>query len=272
MKKREFGVSVVIPTYNRIDTLIRAIDSVYSRHVEMVEIIVIDDCSDFDIYSVLGQYNKNNIPIRVYRNSTNKGPQISRNLGIRRASFEFVAFLDSDDYFHSGKIDWVLEILTNQDIDLLYHAVDGCEKYNKISKLWFNTFGKFLHFRWFLCLLNPCVTPSVVIRVKKCLFNPQLRYSEDYAFLLSYVEPKTRVEYFEATYTTVPRTIGTAGGVSGNLIKMRKGEIEGKGNLLRQNNISRFIQYTLSLVFVSARVLSDLVRKRYSLQDFIKSI
>ncbi|WP_072053775.1 glycosyltransferase family 2 protein [Enterobacter hormaechei] len=271
MKTREFGISVVIPSYNRIDTLLRAVDSIDSCQREKVEIIVVDDCSDFDIYSVLQRNNKNNIPIRIYKNSTNKGPQVSRNVGIRRASFEFVAFLDSDDYFSPDKIDWLLQILANQDIDLLYHAVDGCEKYNKISNLWFKTFGKLLHFRWFICLLNPCVTPSVVIRVKKCLFNPTLRYSEDYAFLLSYVESTTRVKYCDSVHTTVPRAIGTTGGVSGNLIKMRKGEIKGKENLLRKKNVSHIFQYALSLIFVSARVLSDLIRKRYNFKDFIKS-
>lgn len=271
MKKRKFGISVVIPTYNRTESLLRAVDSVQSSQINMVEIIVVDDCSNVDINMVLGNYNKNNIPVRIYKNNINKGPQVSRNIGIRRASYEYVAFLDSDDYFHSDKIDWALHILSNQSLDLLYHAVDGCEKYNKISRLWFNTFGKMIHFRWFLCLLNPCVTPSVIIRVKRCLFNPELRYSEDYAYLLSYVESTTRVKYCTNIYTTVPRTIGTTGGVSGNLVKMRRGEIKGKKNILRKNSSSRYIQYLFSLIFVSARVLSDLVRKRYTYNDFIKS-
>ncbi|EKS6314689.1 glycosyltransferase family 2 protein, partial [Enterobacter hormaechei] len=70
MKTREFGISVVIPSYNRIDTLLRAVDSIDSCQKEKVEIIVVDDCSDFDIYSVLQRYNKNNIPIRIFKNST----------------------------------------------------------------------------------------------------------------------------------------------------------------------------------------------------------
>lgn len=270
MKKRKFGISVVIPTYNRTDTLVRAVDSVNSSHNDIVEIIVVDDCSDFEIDSVLASVNKNGIPIRIYKNSENKGPQASRNLGIRRASFQFVAFLDSDDYFYPNKIDWALNILSNQDIDFLYHAVEGCEKYNKISKIWFKIFGKALHFRWFLCILNPCVTPSVIIKNKRCLFNSTLRYAEDYAFLLSYIEADTRVRYFDNVLTCVPRTIGSTGGVSGNLVKMRKGELKGKRNLLRKNNVSGFIQFSLSLVFTCLRVFSDLVRRRYTLASFIK--
>lgn len=271
MKKRKFGISVVIPTYNRVDTLIRAIDSVRSSQNHMVEIIVVDDCSDFDINLILNNTNADNIPVRIYQNAENKGPQSSRNIGIRRSSYEFIAFLDSDDYFYPEKIDWALNILEKQDLDFLYHAVDGCEKYNKISTFWFKTLGKVAHFRWFLCFLNPCVTPSVIIRKKLCLFNPELRYAEDYAFLLSYIESNTRVRYFDNILTAVPRTIGTTGGISGNLIKMRKGEIKGKKNLLRKKDFISFVQYILSLIFTCMRVLSDLIKKRYTFYNFIKS-
>lgn len=270
MKKRKFGISVIIPSYNRIDTLLRAVDSVQSSYNDMVEIIVVDDDSDFDIESVVGKFNKNNIPVRAYRNKENKGPQVARNIGIRRASYQFIAFLDSDDYFYPDKIDWALDILSKQDTDFLYHAVENCDKYNKISSLWFKTLGKILHFRWFLCLLNPCVTPSVIIRNKRCLFNPTLRYAEDYAFLLSYIEPWTKVKYFDSIHTAVPRQIGSSGGISGNLVKMRKGEFRGKKNLIRKNTVSSFFQYFLSLIFVCARVLSDLIRKRYTFNNFIK--
>lgn len=271
MKKRKFGISVVIPTYNRTETLIRAIDSVRTTQNDMVEIIVVDDCSDFEIDSILGSVNKSNIPIRIFKNLENKGPQISRNLGIRRSSFQFIAFLDSDDFFHSDKIDWALNVLSYQDVDFLYHAVEGCEKYNKISRLWFKYFGKVLHFRWLLCILNPCVTPSVIIRKKRCLFNSDLRYAEDYAFFLSYIEVGTRVRYFDDMLTCVPRTIGSVGGISGNLVKMRKGELKGKRNLLRKHSVLSFIQFSFSLVFTFLRVISDLIRKRYSLSNLIKT-
>lgn len=271
MKLRRFGISVVIPTYNRIDKLIRAVDSVCSEHKNCVEIIIVDDCSEIPPERFIDNRNRYGIPVRIYKNSRNSGPQICRNLGIRRSAFEFVAFLDSDDYFHPHKINWLLDILSNKDIDFLYHAVKGCEKYNKISRLWFRTFGRLIHFKWFLCLLNPCVTPSVVIKKKKCLFNPSLRYSEDYAFFLSYIDAGVNVSYFDKEFTTVPREIGSSGGISGNLIAMRKGEIQGKKNLLRKTNCSKFFQFIFSMLFTYVRIISDIIRKRYNIIDFINS-
>ncbi|MCE0800528.1 glycosyltransferase family 2 protein [Buttiauxella sp. S04-F03] len=266
-KKLKFGVTVVIPTYNRKDKLISAVNSVTSSDKDVVEIIIVDDCSDISPESFFSAFNSDNIVIRIYKNYKNSGPQVARNLGIRRARFNHIAFLDSDDLFVPGKIDWIINILKNDDIDFLYHGVDGCEKYNKLSRLWFKTIGKIFHFRWFLYLLNPCVTPSVVIKNKKCLFNPTLRHSEDYAFFLSYVDEKTRVRYYDDIYTIVPREIGSMGGISNNLIKMRKGEMQGKNNLLRRNY---YVGFIMSYCVAILRVLSDLCRKRYSLRDFIK--
>ncbi|EFI5927131.1 glycosyltransferase family 2 protein, partial [Escherichia coli] len=265
--------SVVVPVYNRKEKLIRAIDSVDTLSPHLVEIIVIDDCSDLAPDTFLEKSNKYGVNVHIYRNKYNKGPQICRNIGIRRAKFNYIAFLDSDDYFCMGKIDWLLNILKDEDIDFLYHAVNGCEKYNRISSYWFNTVGKFIHFRWFLIFLNPCVTPSVVIKRKVCLFNPCLRYSEDYAYFLSYINSKTKVKYFESIYTTVPREIGTRGGISHNIIKMRKGEFYGKKNILRKRrNISNYIRFLISLGMACLRVFFDIVRKRYKVNNLFKDI
>lgn len=267
--QHRFGVSVVIPCYNRKEKLISAIESIKSSNKELVEIIVVDDCSFLSPSTFLNNVNSDGIPIRLYNNSNNSGPQVARNLGIRRARFNYIAFLDSDDLFVNGKMDWLLRILRNGDIDFLYHGVDGCEKYNKISRVWFRTLGKILHFKWLLYLLNPCVTPSVVIKKKKCLFNPQLRYSEDYAFFLSYINNETRIKYYDEIYTLVPREIGTTGGVSGNLVQMRKGELQGKKNILRDNSKNKYIGYALSCGFAYLRVIADILRKRYSIKDFM---
>lgn len=263
---KKYGITVVIPTYNRKDSLISAVESVDTVSPHMVEIIVVDDCSLVSPKKYLKEVNSFGVPIRVYENPRNRGPQVARNLGIRRAKFNYVAFLDSDDLFIFGKLDWLLNMLKNEDIDFIYHAVYGCEKYNYISRFWFLTIGRFLHFRWLLCMLNPCVTPSVVFRRKRYLFNPKLRYSEDYAFLLSYIDFSTVVKYEYKCYSKVSREIGSNGGVSSNLIKMRKGELQGKKNLLRRK---RYFSYAISIFVAYVRVCSDLLRRRYTIHDYL---
>ncbi|WP_213055257.1 hypothetical protein, partial [Escherichia coli] len=95
----------------------------------------------------------------------------------------------------------------------------------------------------------------------------------DYAYFLSYINSKTKVKYFESIYTTVPREIGTRGGISHNIIKMRKGEFYGKKNILRKRrNISNYIRFLISLGMACLRVFFDIVRKRYKVNNLFKDI
>lgn len=88
-------ISAVIPTYNREGTIARAIDSVLSQEYAPSEIIVVDDGSNDNTRKILEAYGKK---IRyVYQN--NAGVSAARNRGVNEAKYEWIAFLDSDDYW-----------------------------------------------------------------------------------------------------------------------------------------------------------------------------
>lgn len=93
-------VSVVIPAYNRAKRLPRAINSVLAQAPAEVEIIVVDDGSTDDTRSVVARYGD-----RVrYIYQPNAGVGAARNAGMRHATGELVAFLDSDDRWHGFKL------------------------------------------------------------------------------------------------------------------------------------------------------------------------
>ncbi|MCO4782966.1 MAG: glycosyltransferase [Candidatus Cloacimonetes bacterium] len=100
-------VSVVIPTYNRRDTLKRAIDSVLSQTYQNIEIIVIDDGSTDDTSQLLASYGDKIFAIH----QKNQGVSHARNTGIAISSGEWIAFLDSDDMWLESKIQLQLESL-----------------------------------------------------------------------------------------------------------------------------------------------------------------
>lgn len=90
-------VSVIIPTYNRVELLEKTVRSVREQSYPNVEIIVVDDGSSDgtkeqfeDVSDVLLCTQKN------------QGPSVARNLGMCHANGEFLAFLDSDDYWEPG--------------------------------------------------------------------------------------------------------------------------------------------------------------------------
>jgi glycosyltransferase involved in cell wall biosynthesis len=98
-------VSVIIPTFNRARFLPDAIESVLSQGVESLELIVVDGVSSDDTMQVLRRWDG---AIRVIE-EPNKGIGPARNVGVRASRGEFLAFLDSDDYWLPGKLRRQLE-------------------------------------------------------------------------------------------------------------------------------------------------------------------
>jgi glycosyltransferase involved in cell wall biosynthesis len=95
--------SVVIPAYNRADTIAEAISSVLKQTYPVKEIIVVDDGStDGTVEKISGIGSS---IVRTLVNETNLGAPASRNRGAAAATGEWIAFLDSDDYWHPGKIE-----------------------------------------------------------------------------------------------------------------------------------------------------------------------
>ncbi len=103
-------VSVVIPAYNCANTLKQAIDSVLHQSVPL-EIIVVDDYSTDDIFSIIQLFNCPNI---IYaKNDNNLGVALTRNKGVLLAKGKYVAFLDADDFWADDKLKKQIELIEN---------------------------------------------------------------------------------------------------------------------------------------------------------------
>jgi len=95
------SVSAIVPTHNRAATLRRALASVFSQTRPPDEVIVVDDASTDATADVLRDFPT----ARVVRLDRNGGAANARNEGVRHATGEFVAFLDSDDVWLSHKLE-----------------------------------------------------------------------------------------------------------------------------------------------------------------------
>lgn len=93
--------SVVIPTFNRRDRLLRAVRSVFAQRFSDYEIVVVDDGSTDGTTESLNELAGR---LRVFRQE-NRGPARARNVAVGEAVGEYVAFLDSDDWW----MPWTLE-------------------------------------------------------------------------------------------------------------------------------------------------------------------
>lgn len=93
-------VSVIIPTYNRLDFLRMAVDSVFKQTLRDWELIVVDDASTDDTAAFL----KGNTRLSLIRLEENKGVSYARNRGIEQARGSLICFLDSDDQWLPEKL------------------------------------------------------------------------------------------------------------------------------------------------------------------------
>lgn len=102
-------VSVVIPTYNREETISRSIDSVLAQTMDDFELIVVDDASTDNTASVVDQYDDPRV--QFVSHEENRGGSAARNTGINHAEGEYIAFLDSDDEWKPTKLQHQIDCL-----------------------------------------------------------------------------------------------------------------------------------------------------------------
>lgn len=107
-------VSVIIPSYKRSDTVVRAINSVLNQTYKNIEVIVVDDNIQGDEYSielekVLGQIKDNRVVL--IRQDKHVNGAKARNEGVKASHGDYIAFLDDDDEWWPDKIERQIHIL-----------------------------------------------------------------------------------------------------------------------------------------------------------------
>lgn len=132
-------ISIIIPVYNAEKYVGQAVESALSQP-ETGEVILIEDGSPDNslqaCHELAEKYSK--IKLLRHADSRNRGAAASRNLGIKNASFNYIAFLDADDYYLPGCFELAVNILnSNQDIDGVYEAVGTYFEDEKLRDIWF---------------------------------------------------------------------------------------------------------------------------------------
>jgi teichuronic acid biosynthesis glycosyltransferase TuaG len=134
MKSKNPLISVIVPTYNRKDLLKETIDSVLGQTFNELELIIVDNYSDYDFFNFIETFNDDRI--RPFQNKNEGIIAVSRNYGLRKAQGEYIAFLDSDDLWYPEKLEKQLRFL---ELNPQYHWVYcGVEDFD-------NATGKTLH-------------------------------------------------------------------------------------------------------------------------------
>jgi glycosyltransferase involved in cell wall biosynthesis len=138
----KFKISVIIPVFNAENFIQQAVESALEQP-ETHEVILIEDGSpdnSLDVCLSLTSLHEK-VYLLQHERGVNKGAAASRNLGIRNARCEYVAFLDADDYYLPGRFKKTMEVFKSEhNVDGVYEAI-GSKFENDNSKELFQSVG-----------------------------------------------------------------------------------------------------------------------------------
>ena len=128
-------VSIILPYYRKINYVKKTINSILSQSFKDFEIILIYDDEDLHDLFVIESDFKNNPKIKIIKNSKNLGAGISRNIGIKHAIGEIIAFVDSDDFWLPDKLERQTKFMQENSLDFTFCNYDKVISSKKTIKV-----------------------------------------------------------------------------------------------------------------------------------------
>jgi glycosyltransferase involved in cell wall biosynthesis len=117
-------ISIVMPNYCGGEYIGKAINSVFQQTYTNWELLVVDDCSTDDSWNTIMKWKSVCPQIYAFQTDKNSGsPAAPRNMAIGLATGDYIAFLDSDDYWEIDKLEKQVKYMNHSDCGLTYHDV-----------------------------------------------------------------------------------------------------------------------------------------------------
>ena len=114
-------ITFVLPFYNVEQYIVECLDSIYASPLseDEYEVICVDDCSPDSSYELVKEYSNCHKNLRIVKHDHNKRLGGGRNTGLSNARGRYVWFIDTDDQVVPEKVQEVLNVAENNDLDVL---------------------------------------------------------------------------------------------------------------------------------------------------------
>jgi glycosyltransferase involved in cell wall biosynthesis len=243
-------VTVIVPCYRCGATIQRAIESIARQTSIPSEVILVDDASDDGTVDRLNQLRElyQDGWIRVLKSARNAGPSAARNIGWNAASQPYVAFLDADDTWHPRKIEIQYQWMhAHPRVALTGHQYSIKRDLAPPAAITPNGVTATSYSRRELLLSNRFWTSTVML--KRSIgnrFEETKRHSEDFLLWLEICFEGHEHASLSGELTFMHKAPYGEGGLSKDLGRMARGELDTYGRICRQGHISgpgyRFLQ------------------------------
>ena len=164
-------ITVIIPAYNAESSINKTIDSIINQTYKNIEVIVVDDGSKDSTAIIVESYKDDRIKLIKKENG---GVSSARNLGIRSANGEYIAFCDSDDVWNLDKLEKQIAVINSfRDVDFV-----GCNRNGEHTRVLFNSYNKTKKMKFSDLLLKSFPQTSTAV-IKRSVFDDVGMYDEN---------------------------------------------------------------------------------------------
>ncbi len=181
-------ISIIMPYYKKSETVKQTIDSIFAQTYSNFELIIIYDDEDKKDLEYLKKIIKKFKNVLIIINQSNLGAGLSRNLGIKNAKGEFVAFIDADDTWHKKKLEEQINFMKVNNFQVSHTSYNIIDiNRNLISRRKARTFNTVKS------LIKSCDIGLSTVIAKRSIFNqelifPNLKTKEDFVLWLKLLE------------------------------------------------------------------------------------
>ncbi len=180
--------TIITANYNGYHLMNKYFESLEKQSFKDFEIIIIDDCSTDDSYSKLLEYSKNSkTNIKILKTKENSGPGEARNIGIKNATGEYIAFVDNDDWLEYEALKDINKIISKNKYDCIIYdyIMDFGEKKIISSSMYGNFNGEIKKEDAIIYVRNhtACKFYKASIIKSNNIYYPNIRRHEDIAFV-----------------------------------------------------------------------------------------
>ena len=171
-------IDIIIPNYNKAKYLKECLESVINQTYKNWKIYLIDDFSNDDSRRILNDFRSYD-NIKLIFTDKNYGPHHCRNIGIEQSNSDYVAFLDSDDFWPKEKLNLQIKDMIKNDLDFTFTDISYFKDSTIKKKIELPNFYDFNNF----ILSSSMSTSSILLKreiISKIKFKDVMH--EDYLF------------------------------------------------------------------------------------------
>lgn len=181
----EVLVSIITPLYNSERFISDCVESVLQQTYKNWEMIIVDDCSTDSSFILANKFAEKDSRIKVFQLNNNSGSGVARNKAIKESQGSVIAFLDSDDIWHSQKLSRHLKAMFQAKAAFSHTTYSYMSENGKKLKKKLKVSNDWVDYQALLKRTEiSCLTAMYDVRVVGKVYMPAYRRKQDYALWL----------------------------------------------------------------------------------------